>query len=288
MMMINGVVTANVEPSSVVFSMIACRKTILWKERGVKGVVDKGIDLSYRIVALHLLEKAANVLINECPPKNFGYINVYLCRDGEEIKNCTVKAMNHDDDKLTWSTYSNREEETWHAEMEAKYRGKKAEKERIQREKERLAMEAKEKIENEKRRREIEARRAEEERKKQEVRKRYEEFVRKHGVKEWPSPQTLSANPFVYEGKTVAIVTEFAEMLSPTQGLFANDKFNCIVVSDIPKGLFTSQKQVVLAGRVLGKTEVKLPLLGMVSVPHLKFVGVHFCTSPGLTDTPKG
>jgi hypothetical protein len=75
----------------------------------------------------------------------------------------------------------------------------------------------------------------------------------------------------------VAIVIEFAEMLSPTSGLFHKGDQPFVVVSNIPKGLFTSEKKVVLAGRVLGKTEVQLPFFGKVSVPHLKFAGAHFC-----------
>lgn len=48
------------------------------------------------------------------------------------------------------------------------------------------------------------------------------------------------------------------------------------VISGIPKGLFTSKAKVVLAGSVVGKTELKWKFMQML-VPHLKFVGVHFC-----------
>ena len=57
-------------------------------------------------------------------------------------------------------------------------------------------------------------------------------------------------------------------MLTPTQGIFAGSGFmEAIVVSDIPKGLFTSAGTVgIIAGRVLGKTEIKNPLGGTISV----------------------
>ena len=111
---------------------------------------------------------------------------------------------------------------------------------------------------------------------KAEARKRFDEFVKKYGVKEWPSKDALFANPFVYEGRTIAIVSSFDTMLSPTQGVLEVGG-DPVIVSKIPKGLFSSKAKVVIAGRVLGKKEIKLPVLGTVLVPHLKFVGVHFC-----------
>jgi hypothetical protein len=56
-----------------------------------------------------------------------------------------------------------------------------------------------------------------------------------------------------------------------------------IVVSDIPKGMFTKSTQVVLAGSVLGKTELKMGF-GSLSVPHLKFVGAYLCKDWGCAD----
>lgn len=121
--------------------------------------------------------------------------------------------------------------------------------------------------------------RKKQEKERAEVRRRYDEFVRKYGVKEWPSPKEFFVNPFVYEGKIVAIELEFSKMLSATEGLFSREEhaatLGYIVVSNIPKGLFTSRKQVVLAGRVMGKKE---------GVPHLKFVGVHFCKDWSCSD----
>jgi hypothetical protein len=70
-------------------------------------------------------------------------------------------------------------------------------------------------------------------------------------------------------------------MLSATEGIFAvNELF---VVSGIPKGLFTKKAKVVLAGRVVGKTELKWKFMQML-VPHLKFVGVHFCKDRRCSD----
>ena len=109
-----------------------------------------------------------------------------------------------------------------------------------------------------------------------EARKRFDEFVKKYGVRDWPSMKKFSVNPFVYEGKTVAIVSKFKTMISATEGIFES-KDEPFIVSNMPKGLFTSEAHVVIAGRVLGKKETNFPVVGTVLVPHLKFVGGHFC-----------
>lgn len=106
------------------------------------------------------------------------------------------------------------------------------------------------------------------------VKEKFDEFTRKNDVEYWPSMEELSVNPFIYKGKKVAIVSTFNTMITATQGIFKSDG-KSFVVSNIPKGLFKSKERVVLAGRVLGKTEIKMGFT--LFVPHLKYVGVHFC-----------
>jgi hypothetical protein len=273
-----GVFNAKVESSSIALILGKCDDITSY--RGITVFVNEKIDLSLDHVAKSILEKAAQFAIEKCPQnKKFSNIAVTIfqgkIKDLEDLyqkynspslsypnqmkyynelyKNNVVFARNYDDNKLTWHEYNNGSLQKRRSEEKAKYDA------------------IVKTLQEEKTRREMEARRAEEERKKQEIRKRYNEFVKKNGVQAWPSGNELSANPFVYEGKTVAIRAEFKEMLTPTQGIF--DGF---VVSNIPKGLFTSSgTHVVLAGRVIGKTEVKMGL--EMTVPHLKFVGVHFC-----------
>jgi len=105
----------------------------------------------------------------------------------------------------------------------------------------------------------------------------YKEFGTKYKVEAWPKGDALWVNPFVYQGKTVAIVAHFEEMSSATEGLFQIGGRNIVFVSDIPNGVFTSERWVVLAGTVLGKREVQLPLLGKVAVPHLKYINNLHC-----------
>jgi hypothetical protein len=128
--------------------------------------------------------------------------------------------------------------------------------------------------------------RAREEKNRVEVRTRYDQFVNKHGVKKWPTIQELTTNPFVYEGVIIAINSRFEEMTSATQGVFTcrvGSRDHPFVVSGIPKGALTKKVPVVLAGRVLGKMELKA-VFGRQMVLHLSFVGVYFCAHWGCSD----
>ena len=148
--------------------------------------------------------------------------------------------------------------------------------------------EARKRWESEQKRIAEEEKRKEEKEKRKEINKRYNEFVKKNSVEDWPDTSELSANPFIYEGKIVALRVSFGEMQTATQGIFAevgSMGAQPFVVSDIPKGMFKkSGTIVVLAGKVLGKTELQVPLLGLRQVPHLKFVGVHFCQDSNCSD----
>jgi hypothetical protein len=109
-------------------------------------------------------------------------------------------------------------------------------------------------------------------------------FVKANGVSRYVTVQQLAANPFVYQGQVVAIYGVFQQMNSATQGLFSSGDKQ-FVVSAIPAGKFTQQNSmVILAGRVLGNVEVKLPVLGPTLVPNLSFVGSAFCQQQGCSE----
>ena len=109
-------------------------------------------------------------------------------------------------------------------------------------------------------------------------------FVKANGVKHFVTVQQIAANPFIYQDQIVAIYGEFQQMNSATAGLFSvRDK--SFVVSAIPTAKFTQEGiMVMLAGKVLGNIEIKLPLLGPTLVPHLSFVGSAFCQEHGGRD----
>jgi len=122
-----------------------------------------------------------------------------------------------------------------------------------------------------------EERRRQEKRQEELARKaRKEQFIKKYGVTAWPSTETLLVNPFMYEGKVIGITANFCEMTSATQAIFKLRSSETgpfavyskpIIVSGIPRGLFTKEEVVELAGKVLGKKDGRT---------HLKFVGAYF------------
>lgn len=105
-------------------------------------------------------------------------------------------------------------------------------------------------------------------------------FTRKHGIRESMACGALSRNPFAYEGKVVALNVTFQQMIARDRGLFGCG----VAVSGIPQGVFSSREvEVVLAGRVLGNTEVKIGP-ATLQVPHLQYVGVHICKEGDCAD----
>src|SRR5262249_47541335 len=111
-------------------------------------------------------------------------------------------------------------------------------------------------------------------------------FVKTYGVTHFLTVAQLSANPFVYQGQVVAAYVKFDQMNSATEGLFFESAgLHSLVVSDIPSGKFTQSGAVsVLAGRVVGKKEIKLPLLGPTLVPQLSYVGSSLCQKPNCAE----
>ena len=99
------------------------------------------------------------------------------------------------------------------------------------------------------------------------------DFISKNKIESWLDLGPLAANPFVYEGKIIGVKVEFTEMLTATRANFNNE----IIISDIPKGMFTQKTATVIAGKVLGKEHIKNRFGGKTSLPHLQFKDVYFC-----------
>jgi hypothetical protein len=118
---------------------------------------------------------------------------------------------------------------------------------------------------------------------KEEAFKKQKEFVDRTGLKEWIFWNKLVANPFAYEGKTIGLLADFAEMRTATEGYFVMNE-NVLVASKIPKGKFTNNARVVLAGKVIGNIQAELPLIGKRMVPHLNFVDAYFCKDQRCSD----
>lgn len=98
-------------------------------------------------------------------------------------------------------------------------------------------------------------------------------FADKYGATGgWVKWERLKSNPFSYQDQILLFNTDFSSMITPTSGIFEN-----IVVSDIPKNAFTHRVTVMLAGKVLGTTNVKNKFGGEVSIPHVRYLGHMVC-----------
>jgi hypothetical protein len=112
---------------------------------------------------------------------------------------------------------------------------------------------------------------------------RFDEFAARQHISAWPKASAVEANPFAFEGKVIGLYLEFQTMMSAGRGIFRVDEAGgggvgiFMVVSGVPTMEFTIKHEVILAGRVLGKEQIKVPILGDVLVPHLKFVAEHHC-----------
>src|ERR1019366_808253 len=281
-----------IDPSKVKFLMRACSKGIMGDDnamfRRVIGTLALDIDLSQEATVRQLLTMAATFAQDKCPsPYPCGSICVYL-RPGNpatftdykqgfeyvpesylgivyDSPPDSVSASTGDSrfeperSQLTWVAYQNRPREI----------------------KDQQAQEA---AQARQRDAAMEQQRQAEQKKQSEIAARSAAFVKANGVEHFVTVQQLAANPFVYQGQVVAIYGEFQQMNSATEGLFSvQDK--SFVVSAIPAAKFTlPTSMVMLAGRVLGNIEIKLPVLGPTLVPHLSFVGSAFCQERGGSD----
>jgi hypothetical protein len=96
------------------------------------------------------------------------------------------------------------------------------------------------------------------------------------------SMENFVLSPFKYEESKMAIIGSLDTMLSASTGVFkaGQSPFGMsrnsppVLVSDIPKGLVSSSKPLVIAGNVLGKTVVQTTQGHQLQIRHLKFVGM--------------
>jgi hypothetical protein len=256
--------------------------------RSVSVEAGSAVDLATDSTAKEILAKAATFAQRACPKnERFGDIVVLITQSGSPHEkscgiggSCVVRARNYSRDRTDWQEYSN------HA-LNAKVAAEEEQKARDQRQRE-----------QERERREAEARRNVEERyrahqrEQQELLKReadakraailarVDEFARRYGVQQWVNENQLVTNPFVFKGKVIGIRLHFEEMTAETEGLFSGG----FVVGNIPTGMFRVRGPAIMAVRVLGKTDISVPLLGRMLVTKLGFVGAHVCRDSNCRD----
>jgi hypothetical protein len=91
---------------------------------------------------------------------------------------------------------------------------------------------------------------------------------------------TLKTNPFPYRDKVVGVYASFSQMLSEKEALFGD-----LLVTGLPATEFTvAGSEVVLAARVVGLKQTRLPMGFEVPLPQVAYLGVFKCTAPRCTD----
>lgn len=99
-----------------------------------------------------------------------------------------------------------------------------------------------------------------------------ESITRNYAIELWTNPSALSANPFIFQGKVVGVLTSFDHMISASEAIFDG-----LYVSDVPSTMFQGRVFGVLAGRVTGNKGTKTQFGGERLLPALSFVGFHPC-----------
>jgi len=262
----SGRIARTIDPSKVKFLLAECavRSDRPLPEganfRRVNGIVAKDIDLSVDATAKQLLQMAAALAIEKCPSSTAQYddIEVYL-RPGDPASFIDARqgfgfSLRRDfvpPDVVRASSSRGNQLGWWlYQNIPGEARAQEEQRQAIQ-----SALEA-----------------------------RSSAFVKANGVSHFVTLEQLAPNPFAYQGQVLAIYGSFEQMNSATQSLFSS-RDKAFVVSGIPTARFRQHgDKVMLAARVLGNIEIKLPVLGPTLVPHLSFVGSEFCQQPGCSE----
>jgi len=111
-------------------------------------------------------------------------------------------------------------------------------------------------------------------------RRNRELFVSSQGVVAFVSVHTLRTNPFPFRDKVVGVYASFSQMLSETDALFGD-----LLVTGLPATEFTvAGAEVVLAVKVLGLKQMKLPMGAEVPLPQGAYLGAFKCSQPRCSD----
>lgn len=110
-----------------------------------------------------------------------------------------------------------------------------------------------------------------------------DQFMSTYGVSELVNGFELSANPFPYKDKIVAVRANFSRMLSESEAMFhccaKSMGYYDLIVTGLSSTQFTAaSKDSVLAIKVTGLTRLKTSQGGEESLPAGTFVGVYFCS----------
>jgi uncharacterized protein YecT (DUF1311 family) len=100
------------------------------------------------------------------------------------------------------------------------------------------------------------------------------------GVQQFVRIDDLRANPFLFRDKVISTLVRFSMMTGESEAIFRTDNYletPMLYASKVPPTLFQRNQQVVLALRVIGINKE-------TSLPHVEFIGAHFCSQPECQD----
>jgi hypothetical protein len=102
-------------------------------------------------------------------------------------------------------------------------------------------------------------------------------FLKRYGASDFVEIEKLAANPYIYEGKTIAVVIGFLQMMSRDTALFMTGFGHGLVASGVPGQKLTKGGQLtIVVGKVSGQKKVDIGM-GAVDVPLIKAKDVYLC-----------
>jgi hypothetical protein len=103
-------------------------------------------------------------------------------------------------------------------------------------------------------------------------------FAERLNVSDFPKPEDLKRNPYVFKENVIGIKTTFKEMSADQEGVFSD-----AVVSNLPNTPIREGAPVVIALKVAGLKPVRVS--GMeVSLPYGTYVGLYACKQDSCAD----
>lgn len=106
-------------------------------------------------------------------------------------------------------------------------------------------------------------------------------FLSQHSVDSMPSPSEMIANPFLLEGRAIAIALSFVTMETASTARLSTNAGD-VLVTGVPSGRFTKVgERVLLAGRVSGKLDAPG---GGGRLASMVYLGAHTCLLQGCAD----
>lgn len=90
----------------------------------------------------------------------------------------------------------------------------------------------------------------------------------------------LSANPYIYKGKTVGLYATFDHMVSESEAVFGTGGAG-LFASGVPSTRFRGQEYLLLSGQVTGTKTVKSAIGTDINVPAIQFVDSYICGCQG-------